>query len=257
MREPQFLAHVVHQRYAEGAVGTHDDLDIGEPLANAPREIPQIIVGSERRRTRAVTQTHQRDHVGLRAGDRNRQVLVLLVEAVKADQLLPTMCGIVEGVHVERDPRRRHGEGVQKLVAQCVTQSPEISDRDGVLKPRQCRLTGQIDPVRQAVTHQLERRVAAESVVIVLGLVVGQNALDPLKDHRQVRVQHLASACVAQCRRKPRGPSNRLIKLPDRQQPRLARQLRLRNLDFDRSLRREIENKRQHTLNSSPAFLRR
>ena len=102
----------------------------GNRIADAPRETPQIIVGSERRRTRAVTQTDQRDHVGLRAGDRNRQVLVLLVEAVKEDQLLPTMCGIVEVVHIERDPRRRHGEGVQKLVAQCVTQSPDTAPRN-------------------------------------------------------------------------------------------------------------------------------
>ena len=131
----------------------------GNRIADAPRETPQIIVGSERRRTRAVTQT-----------------------------------------------------------------------------------------------DQLERRVAAECAVIVLGLVVGLNALDPLTVHRQVRVQHLASACVAQCRRKPRGPSNRLIKLPDRQQPRLARQLRLRNLDFDRPLRREIEDKRQHTLQLLPGL---
>ena len=72
MREPQFFADVVHQRYAEGAVGTHDDLDIGEPLANAPREIPQIVVGSERRRTRAVTQTDQRNHVGLGARNCDR-----------------------------------------------------------------------------------------------------------------------------------------------------------------------------------------
>ena len=71
----------------------------GNRIADAPRETPQIIVGSERRRTRAVTQT-----------------------------------------------------------------------------------------------DQLERRVAAECAVIVLGLVVGLNALDPLTDHRQIRVQHLASA---------------------------------------------------------------
>ena len=107
---------------------------------------------------------------------------------------------------------------------------------------------------RATQTDQLERRVAAECAVIVLGLVVGQNALDPLTDHRQVRVQDFTPARVAQCRRKPRGPSNRLIKLPDRQQPRLAHQLRLRNLDFDRPLPREIEDKRQHTLQLLPGL---
>lgn len=62
-----------------------DDLDIGEPLADAPREIAQIVIRSQRCRT----------------GDRDRQVLALLVEAVKEDQLLPTMRGIVERIHVD------------------------------------------------------------------------------------------------------------------------------------------------------------
>ena len=84
--------------------------------------------------------------------------------------------------------------------------------------------------------------------MIVLVLVVRQNAVDPLADHRQVRVPNLAPARVPQrCRETP-GQSNRLIKLPDRQQPGLAGQLSLRNLHFDRPLRQEIEDKWQHTL---------
>ena len=135
VREPQFLADAVHQRRAEAAVGTHDDLDIGEPFADPPREIAQVVIGSERGRTRAVTQAHQRDHVGLGTGDRDRQVLVLLIEAVKEDQLLPSMRGIVERIQVERDARRRRGEGVQKLVTQHVTQALEIGNRDRVAPP--------------------------------------------------------------------------------------------------------------------------
>ena len=84
--------------------------------------------------------------------------------------------------------------------------------------------------------------------MIVLVFVVRQNAIDPLADHRQIRVQDFTPARVPQRRPEARGQSNRLIKLPDRQEPRLAGQLGLRNLDFDRPLRREIEDKRQHTL---------
>ncbi len=135
VREPPFRADAVHQRHAEGAVATHEDLDVGEPLADPPREIPQVVVRSERRRTGAVTPTHECDHVGLGTGDRDRQVLVLLVETVKEDQLLPAMRGVVEGIPVERDARRRGREGVQKLVAQRVPQSPEVGDRDGVAPP--------------------------------------------------------------------------------------------------------------------------
>ena len=139
VREPQFRADVIHQRHAEGAVATHDDLDVGEPLADAPRERPQVVIRSERRRTRAVTQSHERDHVGLGTGGPrgypDRQILVLLVEAVKEDPLLSALRGIVERVHVERDPRRWRGEGVQKLIAQHVPQTPEVGDRDRVAPP--------------------------------------------------------------------------------------------------------------------------
>ena len=72
------------------------------------------------------------------------------------------------------------------------------------MKPRQRRLTGQVEAVRQAVIDQLERRVAAERVVIVLVLVVRQNAIDPLTDHRQIRVQHLTRA-------RPLAPQNALL----------------------------------------------
>ena len=88
--------------------------------------------------------------------------------------------------------------------------------------------------------------------MIVLVLVVGENAIDPLTDPRPIRVPHLAPARVPQRRSEARGPSNRLLQLPDRQEPRLAGQLRLRHLDFDRPLRREIDDQRQHTL-STPA----
>ncbi len=84
--------------------------------------------------------------------------------------------------------------------------------------------------------------------MIVLVFVVRQNAIDPLTDHRQIRVQDFTPARVPQRRPEARGQSNRLIKLSDRQQPRIAGQLRLRNLDFDRLSRQKIEDKRQHTL---------
>ena len=139
VREPQFRADAVHPRHAERAVTAHDDLDIGEPLTDAPRERPRIVVRSERRHTGAVTQSHECDQVGLGAGGPrgcpDRQVLVLLVEAVKEDQLLPAMCGIVERVQVERDPGGRRGEGVQKLVAQRIPQTPRVGDRDRVAPP--------------------------------------------------------------------------------------------------------------------------
>ena len=125
--------------YPSDGSAPHDDLDIGEPLADAPREVAQIVIRSQSGRTRAVTQTDERDHVGLGTGGPrgcpDRQVLVLLVEAVKEDQLLPAMRGIVEGIQVERDAGGRRGEGVQKLIAQRVPQTPEVGDRDGVAPP--------------------------------------------------------------------------------------------------------------------------
>ena len=79
---------------------------------------------------RSVPQADQRDVIVLGARDHDRQVLVLLVEPVEEGELLPAVCRIVDGIHVERDPRRRFGEGVQTLRDESLTQPLQVRDRD-------------------------------------------------------------------------------------------------------------------------------
>jgi len=62
-----------------------------------------------------VTQANQHHRVGLGAGDRERQRLVLLVEAVEHRPLLLAVGHVVERVEVEPDPRRRRVERIEKL----------------------------------------------------------------------------------------------------------------------------------------------
>jgi hypothetical protein len=194
VRQPQFPTHVVHQRHAKSTVATHDDFHIGEPLPNTPREVPQIVIRSQMSGTRAVPKPHERDHVRFGTGDRDWQVLILLVKTMKEDQLLLAMRRIVERINVQSDARWRRGEGLQKFVADHVSQSLEIGRCDRILKPGKCRLTGQVDIVRQAITNQLECGIAPQRVVVILVFISANDAVDPLTCHRQGRMQDLTGS---------------------------------------------------------------
>lgn len=60
---------------------------------------------------------------------------MLVVVAVKEGELLLAVGGIVNGVDVQRDPRRRLVEAVQELPEEFVAEAPQVGDGDGVLKP--------------------------------------------------------------------------------------------------------------------------
>jgi hypothetical protein len=80
--------------------------------------------------------------------------------------------GIVEGVQVQGERGLRSIKGRDELIDQHVPQPPEIGNRDGVLEPGERGLAGQVlRIVRKTVGDQLEDRITAEGVVIVLVLV--------------------------------------------------------------------------------------
>ena len=87
---------------------------------------------------------------------------------MKHDQLLIAVRGVVEGIEVERDVPRRFIERLDEQVGEDIPQTPQISDRDGVLKPRERRLTGQVGIIGQAIRDHFEDGVRPQSVVVVL-----------------------------------------------------------------------------------------
>jgi hypothetical protein len=49
-------------------------------------------------------------------------------------------------------------------------------------------LTGEVGVIGEAVGEELEDGVGPEGVVVVLVLVIGEDAVDPLADHAQERL---------------------------------------------------------------------
>jgi hypothetical protein len=83
--------------------------------------------------------------------------------------------------------------------------------------------------------HQLEDGVGAESVGVILVLVVGQDAIDAGPDHLQERVLgKMRVAGVTECLGKRAGQADALIELADRQQSGISGELPRRRLDHER-----------------------
>ena len=102
---------------------------------------------------------------------------------------------------------------------------PQVGDRDGVLEPREGRLTGEVGIVGEAVGDELEDGVGPQGVVVVLVLVIGEDAVDPLPDHAQERLlgeRRIAS--VVEGGGELFGEPDLLIELPDREEPGVAGQ---------------------------------
>ena len=83
----------------------------------------------------------------------DRQILILFIVSVEHDQLLLPVRGVVEGVDVEREVAGRLVEGLDEQIHQDVAQPPQVGDRDGVLEPREGRLTGEVG-VRRGVDRR-------------------------------------------------------------------------------------------------------
>ena len=116
------------------------------------------------------------------AGDDQGQVLVLVVVVVPAGQLLVAVGGVIDGVEVERQAARRDREGVQELADEELAEPFERGDGDRILEPREGGLAGQVRPVGTATEEEFEDRVGGQGSGVVLVLIVGEDAVDPLAD---------------------------------------------------------------------------
>ena len=165
----------------------------------------------------------------------------MLIVSVKHAQLLLSMRGVVEGVDVEREVSGRRVEGLDEQIHQHVTQPPEVWDRDGVLEPRERRLTGEVGIVGKSVGDELEDRIRSQRIVIVLILVIGEDAVDPLPDHAQQRLPREGRiAAIVESGRELFGESDVLVDLSHGQEAGIAGEWCGRDLDFDGSRRQKI-----------------
>ena len=191
---------------------------------------------------RAEQQAQHHDLVILGTRDHARLVLILIVVTVEECQLLLAMSWIVVRVDVKGEACRWRIERGDELVDEHVLQTPQHGNGDCVLKARQRRLAGQIIRVRRPTGNQLEHRIAAEHVVVVLILVVGEDPEYP-------RTQHLVEsmlnprgvAAILQSVAHCFGKADHLVELPDRQQAGVTGQLSLHRFDDDGFLREHSE----------------
>ncbi len=115
---------------------------------------------------------------------------------MKHYQLLIAMRRIVEGIEIEREVRGGRLERLEEQVDQDIPEPPQVRNREGVLEAGQGRLTGQVGKLRETIGDHLEDRIRAEGIVVVLVLVVGEDAVDPLPHHAQEGLFHKVGIAV-------------------------------------------------------------
>jgi hypothetical protein len=99
------FAHLVHPRQAEAGVAADMDGDVGPLFPQGAHHAQQVVIGAQRRMHRARAQPREKDVLGGRLADDQREVLILAVVAVEERELLVPVGGIVGGVEVQRDLR--------------------------------------------------------------------------------------------------------------------------------------------------------
>ncbi len=135
------------------------------------------------------------------------------------------MRGIVEGVNVKCQVPWWRLERCDELIQKQVLQAEEGLGGNGVLKPRERRLTRQILVIDRAFAQDFEDRIAPQHVVIVLVGVVGQDAIDSRPRHLEesmVDVADLTPIVQAKGLGKLLGKSQLFVQMAEGQQPRIT-----------------------------------
>jgi hypothetical protein len=96
----------------------------------------------------------------------------------------------------------------------CAKEAEQGGDVDPVLEPGQRRLTGEVCIVGRAAGDELEDRIGAEGVVVVLVRIASEDAEDAGPDHLRERVgDEVGVAWVVQRGGEPRGQADALVEL--------------------------------------------
>jgi HKD family nuclease/diadenosine tetraphosphate (Ap4A) HIT family hydrolase len=219
-------------KFLLGLTATPERADGGDLLALCQENLVYRVVGPQGGRHVARPQRQHHELVVVGAGDDQGQVLVLVVVAVPERQLLVAVGRVIDRVQVERQVRGRGVEGGDELVKEHVAQPLEGFDADGVLEAGQRRLAGPVVIPGRAVGQELEDRIGAQGVVVVLVFVPGEDAEDAGPDHLQERVlgEVRVPGVVERLGKRP-GEPDALVELADGQLPGVAGQLARRRLD--------------------------
>lgn len=176
------FAVVIDGRHGEPRVRSELDGDLGEAGANPADQTLEDGEGSLAGMGRPRTE-HRGDQVaGVPIEDQQGMEHVLLVVPMVGDALLVDVGRVIGAVEVEDDAlgdpiassflqielHERHGEVVAGFVAH------------GILQPGEGRLAGQIRLVGQPATDQLEERITAQGIGIVLVFIATGNLQNPL-----------------------------------------------------------------------------
>jgi hypothetical protein len=149
--------------------------------------------------------------------DQQRMVHVLPKVAVVGAPVLLAMGRIVGAIEVEHDPPRdsRPLALVQVDRSQRLGQPVAVPGRQRVLEAREGWLAGQVGvALGQPPAHQLQQRIVAQGVGVVLVFIAGGDLVDALAQQLQRRVT--AAAASVRNRRRQRGTqSQRLIGFGD------------------------------------------
>ena len=138
-------------------------------------------------------------------------------------------------------------EGLEEQVHEHIPEPPQVGDGDGVLEAREGGLAGQIAVFRESVGEELEDGIRTQGVVVVLVLVVGEDAVDALADHaEQGLLGERRVAYVVECGGELLGEADLRVVLPDRDEPGVAGQGCGRDLDLDGPRREEIEGQQRN-----------
>ena len=128
---------------------------------------------------------------GLAVEDQQGMIHGLPKVAVIGAAVLLAVGRVVSTVQVQHDPPRhpRPLPFSQVDLAQGLRQTVTIPRREGILPPREGRLAGQVGGgLRQAAADQLQQRIAAQRIGIVLVFVASGDLVDALAQQLQRRV---------------------------------------------------------------------
>lgn len=168
---------------AEPAIAAEDDPHVGPTRTDLPHQQrgdrPGVLGRVD------VARPQVGDERLAAAEDVERQEAVMTVVTVEETAFLLAVRGVVGGVEVQRDLRRRLVVAVEELVDQNLLQANQRTSRDAVLQSAERRRTGERSVFPGLLFgRDLQRRIETQLLMIVPVFVAGRDGQDPLGEHR-------------------------------------------------------------------------
>ena len=212
VQQPLGLAILVDLRHRHPGVAAHHDGHVRPGGPQGGDDGPQRRHGPATGVDRPRPQPGRQREAALAVEDEEREVLVLLVEAVVEAQDLLAVRGVVAGVEVEHDVRRRRPPRADEQLGEVVVEDLHpprpggldlaqhrpvlggqfrLPAREGVVEAVEGRAAGQRLPLARRHPHQgLEQRVVAQGLGVVAVGIAGQDLIDVLGEQGLARVGH-------------------------------------------------------------------